>query len=158
MATSHNINYQCAIEDFDVFISYNWGIKESVAKFHEKLNSIGLKVWRDKDLRQSKESLFGQLGKKIKHSRVFLCFLTKDYVSSENCCKEINYAAKLNKTIIYLMIEKMNSDDIGEEIGFIMGNAIYTQCYKNPTSWWSDNFNEIKDSIEAELRVIISTF
>jgi hypothetical protein len=52
------------------------------------------------------------------------------------------------------MIEKMSSDDIGEEIGFIMGNSIYTQCYKNPTSWWSENFEEIKNSIAIEIREI----
>jgi len=51
------------------------------------------------------------------------------------------------------MIERMTSEELGEEIGFIMGNSIYTQCYKNPTSWWKDNFEEIKNSIFFELEV-----
>jgi hypothetical protein len=138
----------------DIFISYNWGIKEAVEKFHEKLETNGFRVWRDKFLKQGHDSLFEQLGKKIKESTVFLCFLTKGYVKSDNCRKELNYATKLNKTIIYLMIEQMSSDDIGEEIGFIMGNAIYTQCYNNPTSWWSENFEEIKNSIELSIKGI----
>ena len=141
-------------DSFDVFISYSWGIKEDVEKFHEKLEANNFRVWRDKFLKQGHESLFGQLGKKIKESTVFLCFLTKDYVKSDNCRKELNYAVKLKKTIIYLMIEKMSSDDIGEEIGFIMGNSIYTQCYKNPTSWWLENFQEIKNSIAIEIKEI----
>ena len=88
-------------EECDIFISYNWGIKEAVEKFHEKLEANGFRVWRDKFLKQGHQSLFEQLGKKIKESTVFLCFLTKDYVKSDNCRKELNYAAKLKKTIIY---------------------------------------------------------
>jgi hypothetical protein len=139
--------------EYDAFISYNWGIKEGVAKLHDKLEEVGLRVWRDKNLVQGSTSLFEQLGKKIKQSKLFLCFLTKDYLASDNCRKEFNYAVKLKKTIIYLMIERMTSDDLGEEIGFIMGNSIYTQCYKNPTSWWKENFEEIKYAIVFELDV-----
>jgi hypothetical protein len=140
-------------DEYDAFISYNWGIKEGVAKLHDKLEEVGLRVWRDKNLIQGSSSLFEQLGKKIKQSRIFLCFLTKDYLASDNCRKEFMFASKLKKTIIYLMIERLSSDDIGEEIGFVMGNSIYTQCYKNPTSWWKENFLEIKEAIIAELSV-----
>ena len=140
---------------YDVFISYNWGIKESVEKFHNSLEEAGFKVWRDKNLLQGKASLFAQLGKKIKQSSVFLCFLTRAYVKSDNCLKEFNYAAKLKKSIMYLMIENLpQHDEIPEEVGFVMGNALYTQCYNNPDSWWKDNFNEIKDSLKEELVVI----
>ena len=140
-------------EEYDAFISYNWGIKDGVAKLHDKLEESGLRVWRDKNLIQGSSSLFEQLGKKIKQSRIFLCFLTKDYLASDNCRKEFMFASKLKKTIIYLMIERLTSDEIGEEIGFVMGNSIYTQCYKNPTSWWKENFEEIKEAIISELGV-----
>ena len=140
-------------EEYDAFISYNWGIKDGVAKLHDKLEEAGLRVWRDKNLIQGSSSLFEQLGKKIKQSKIFLCFLTKDYLASDNCRKEIMYASKLKKNIIYLMIERMTSDEIGEEVGFIMGNSIYTQCYKNPKSWWKENFEEIKEAMIAELSV-----
>ena len=140
-------------DEYDAFISYNWGIKDGVAKLHDKLEEAGLRVWRDKNLVQGSASLFEQLGKKIKQSKIFLCFLTKDYLASDNCRKEFMFASKLKKTIIYLMIERLTSDEIGEEIGFVMGNSIYTQCYKNPTSWWKENFLEIKEAIIAELSV-----
>ena len=143
--------------EYDVFISYNWGIKDGVAKLHERLEGAGLTVWRDKNLVSGTTSLFEQLGKKIRQSKVFLCFLTKDYLASENCRKEFNYASKLKKKIIYLMIERLTSEDIGEEMGFIMGNALYTQCYRNPESWWKDNFDEIRDAILFELTVNINT-
>jgi len=54
------------------------------------------------------------------------------------------------------MIERLTSEDIGEEMGFIMGNALYTQCYKNRDSWWKDNFDEIIDAILHELIVNIN--
>jgi hypothetical protein len=140
-------------DEYDAFISYNWGIKEGVAKLHDRLEEAGLRVWRDKNLIQGTASLFEQLGKKIKQSKIFLCFLTKAYLASDNCRKEFNYASKLKKKIIYLMIERMTSDEIGAEVGFIMGNSIYTQCYQNPTSWWKENFDEIKNAIVFELNV-----
>ena len=139
--------------EYDVFISYNWGIKHGVEKLHEKLEEAGLTVWRDKNLVSGSTSLFEQLGKQIRQSKVFLCFLTKAYLQSDNCRKEFNYASKLKKKIIYLMIDRLSPEDIGEEIGFMMGNAIYTQCYKNPESWWKDNFDEIRDAILYELVV-----
>jgi hypothetical protein len=146
------------IVEYDVFISYNWGIKDGVAKLHQKLEEVGLTVWRDKNLVSGSTSLFEQLAKQIKQSRVFLCFLTKAYLQSDNCRKEFNYASKLKKKVIYLMIDRLSPEDIGEEIGFMMGNAIYTQCYKNPESWWKDNFDEIRDAIVFELTVSISFF
>jgi hypothetical protein len=120
------------IVEYDVFISYNWGIKAGVEKLHEKLEEVGLTVWRDKNLVSGSTSLFEQLGKQIRQSKVFLCFLTKAYLQSDNCRKEFNYASKLKKKIIYLMIDRMSPEDIGEEVGFVMGNSIYTQCYKIP--------------------------
>ncbi len=57
-------------DSFDVFISYSWGIKEGVEKFHEKLEANGFRVWRDKFLKQGHESLFEQLGKKLKESTI----------------------------------------------------------------------------------------
>ena len=39
---------------FDVFISYNWNIRDGVEKLHENLERF-FRVWRDKDIRQTPE-------------------------------------------------------------------------------------------------------
>ena len=147
-------------DDLDLFISYQWCIQCDVAKLHEKLEltSPRLRVWRDSAIKHNNEGLCEQLGKRIVASKIFLCLLTKEYVKSNNCLKEINFAARLGKTIIYLMIEKMNAVEIGPIVGFIMGNSVYIHCYKHAKSWWQDDFEDIKKSVEDELKVRFYSF
>ena len=138
----------------DVFISYQWDIKKQVETIHEKLEADGkLKVWRDIHLVSNNDGLYKQLATQIEHSRIFLCFLTKKYCKSGNCLKELIFADKSKKTIIYLMIERMTTEELTNEISFIMGQSLYIQCYNSPASWWIDYFNEIKKSIETNLKV-----
>ena len=139
---------------YDIFISYQWGIKEDVIKLHHKLSANGFKIWRDADLQLNNQSLNKQLADKILGSQIFLCLLTRAYCSSANCLKEINYADKSRKTIVYLLVEKLDLEEMGE-IGFIMGNSVYIQCYKNMQSWWDDDFNLIKKSLDNNLTVFI---
>ena len=60
------------------------------------------------------------------------------------------------------MLEKMTQDEIGDEIGFIMGNCVYKQYYKDPKSkepkkdvrnvnWYIDYFDEAKKNIECKM-------
>ena len=144
--------------NYDVFISYNWGIKKEVEEFHKKLEAVGIKAWRDINLQANNQNITSQLAKQIKNSRIFLCFLTKAYSDSDMCRKEIVYADKLRKTIIFLMIERMTVNEMHEDISFIMGNKVYTQCYKKPNSWWIDDFDGIRKSIEGNLKVIFHYF
>ena len=50
------------------------------------------------------------------------------------------------------MIEKMEVQQLGK-VAFIMEDSIYIQCYNKPNSWWVDNFEEIKTSLENGLEV-----
>jgi hypothetical protein len=150
-------------KEFDVFCSYQWDIKSDIEHLHKNLESAvkDLRIWRDvNELRNNNVGLFKQLGKNIIGSKIFLCCLTKKYTKSENCLRELNFAAKMSKPIIYLMIEKMNVDQLDPEVAFIMGNAVYIQCYKNPTNWFESggNLEEITDSINDELEVKIYFF
>ena len=150
----------------DLFISYEWCIKKEVESFRAKLESppSSLKVCRDNKLSSNNESLYLQLGREINRSRLFLFLLTKAYTKSEMCKKELVYAAKIGKTIFCFMLEKMTSDEIGEEIGFIMGNCVYKQYYKDPKSkdpkkdvrhpnWFIDYFDEARALIQNNLNV-----
>ena len=85
------------------------------------------------------------------------------------CKKELVYAAKLGKTIIFFMLEKMNQAEIGDEIGFILGNCVYKQFYKNPKSkepkkdvrhidWYIDYFEEAYELIQSNLDVNLAVF
>ena len=55
----------------------------------------------------------------IKESRIFVCFITKEYYESHNCNLEIEYANTLKKKMIVLMIERLEIKDLGG-VGFII--------------------------------------
>ena len=158
-------------ERYDVFISYEWGCKSEVAQFHQKLEEHdgSLKVWRDSRLESNNKSLYLQLGQKIRHSYVFLFMLTRAYTKSDMCKRELVFAAKLGKTILCFMLEKLTQDELGDEIGFIMGNCVYKQYYKNPKSkdpkldvrhvnWYIDYFDEANELIKSNLNVNLAFF
>ncbi len=63
-----------------------------------------------------------------------------------------------------MSLEKFTQDEIGDEIGFIMGNCVYKQYYKNPKSkepkkdvrnvnWFIGYFDEAYQLIKTNLHV-----
>jgi hypothetical protein len=165
MATSNSLNND-ANEKYDLFISYEWGSKTEVAQFHSKLEEKdkSLRVWRDPLLECNDKSLYHQLGQKIRHSCVFLFMLTRAYAMSDMCKRELVYAAKLGKIFFCFMLEKLTQDEIGDEIGFIMGNRVFQQYYKDPKSkepkkdvrhanWFIDYFDDAYKIIITNLNV-----
>jgi hypothetical protein len=171
MATSSNSSSNDANEKYDLFISYEWGSKSEVEQFHKKLeeNDKSLRVWRDPLLESNNKSIYLQLGEKINRSCVFLFMLTRAYTKSDMCKRELVYAAKLGKIVFCFMLEKLTQDEIGHEIGFIMGNCVYTQYYKDPKSkepkkdvryvnWFIDYFDEANQLIKSNLNVNLISF
>ncbi len=80
--------------------------------------------------------------------------------------RELVYAAKLGKIVFCFMLEKLTQDEIGHEIGFIMGNCVYKQYYKDPKSkepkkdvrhvnWYIDYFDEAYQLIKSNLKFIL---
>ncbi len=99
----------------DVFISYNWKIKDQVKKLYQVLTSLNYKVWMDQtDLNAGSSPLTAELALAIKNSKVILSCLTKDYCKSYNCNLEVEYASAKKKQIITLMIERMDTTKIDE--------------------------------------------
>ena len=104
----------------DVFISYNWGHKQQVKEFHDKLAASGLSAWRDeKELLNNELPLSGQLASAIKKSKLFLCFISKKYSQSHNCILEIEYANTLRKKILVLMLENLKMEEL-DGVGLII--------------------------------------
>jgi hypothetical protein len=97
----------------DIFLSYNWNIKEQVKLLHEQLETEKFKVWRDdKQLHAGNNSLTAELAKSIKNSKVIICCITRDYCKSHNCNLEIHYAITCKKQMIVLMIDKIELNEI----------------------------------------------
>ena len=100
---------------FDVFISYNWEIKEQVRKLYQVLKSLNYKVWMDEtELSAGSSPLTAELALAIRDSKVIISCLTTDYCKSFNCNLELEYASAKKKQIIVLMIEKIDTTKIDE--------------------------------------------
>ena len=100
---------------YDVFISYNWEIKDQVQKLYQVLTSLNYKVWMDQtDLNAGSSPLTAELALAIKNSKLILSCLTKDYCKSYNCNLEVEYASAKKKQIITLMIERIDTTKIDE--------------------------------------------
>ena len=100
---------------FDVFISYNWGIKRQVRQLYEILKSLNYKVWLDeRELNAGSNALTAELATAINNSKVFLSCITADYCKSYNCNREIEYASAKKKQIIALMVERVDTTTIDE--------------------------------------------
>ena len=98
---------------FDVFISYNWGIKDQVKKLYAILTSLNYKVWLDeKELNAGSSPLTTELALAIRDSKVILSCITKDYCKSYNSNLEVEYASAKKKQMIVLMIEKIDTTTI----------------------------------------------
>ena len=100
---------------YEVFISYNWGIKTQVRQFCKVLKSLNYKVWMDEtDLNAGSSPLTAELAIAIRNSKVILSCITKDYCASYNCNLEVEYASAKKKQIVVLMIERMDTTKIDE--------------------------------------------
>ena len=100
---------------FDVFISYNWGIKKQVQQLYQVLTSLNYKVWLDEiELNAGTSPLTAELAIAIKDSKVILSCITKDYCKSFNCNLELEYASAKKKQIIALMVEEIDPITIDE--------------------------------------------
>jgi hypothetical protein len=100
---------------YDVFISYNWGIKTQVRQLYEVLASLNYKVWLDeRELNAGSSPLTAELATAIKNSKVVLSCITTDYCKSYNCNLEVEYASAKKKQMIALMIERIDTTTIDE--------------------------------------------
>jgi hypothetical protein len=99
----------------DIFISYNWNIKEQVKALCEKLTAQKYKVWRDdKELNAGNNALTAELANGIKTSKIFLSCVTRDYCKSYNCNLEVEFANQSKKIMIILLIDKLDPTEIHE--------------------------------------------
>ena len=137
----------------DIFISYNWDIKEQVKLLQNKLKSLGYSVWRDEEELSFADGLHSQLAEAIKNSKLVLVCLTQKYIASENCTKELQYANLLKKPLSVLMIDHMKYEEMGG-IGFIIGPLLRVNCYKNKSDWPDANLDEIVKSIKDNTRPV----
>ncbi len=93
----------------DVFISYNWSIKEKVKELYQELINLNYKVWLDdnelNDNNLNNNNNNNETANGIKNSKIFISCITNDYCKCNSCNLEIEYALAKKKQIIALIID-----------------------------------------------------
>jgi hypothetical protein len=62
----------------DVFISYNWSIKEKVKELYQELINLNYKVWLDDNELNDNNLNNNETANGIKNSKIFISCITND--------------------------------------------------------------------------------
>jgi len=105
-------------------ISYNWSSQQSVLKIKNNLEKAGYKVWLDLD--QMHGSTLEAMASAVEGSTVVCICATRKYKNSPNCRAEAEYAFKLRRNVIPLIMEKGYDPD--GWLGFIIGSKLWVDA------------------------------
>jgi hypothetical protein len=146
--------------DFDVFISLQWDLSDQVKCFHEKLNNQNnIKTYRNviQYDNNNQPGLAEKTVQIIKSSKIFICFLTKKYVETVNCMKELTYAHSIGKRVLPIYIENIDIKDIHllssyENYKLVCFDPNNNQMNNN--NWLNQHFNSIMNKVNDNFKVI----
>lgn len=100
----------------EIFISYSRKNQEIVEQLIDNLQSIGHVIWYDKKLDGGK-SWWDEIIKNIGECDVFIFALTQESLDSEPCSRELGYARKLKKNVMYIeMADSIDSKKLPPSI------------------------------------------
>ena len=124
-------NHNCQLfgSHMSVFISYCWGKNQvnqkRVCSLKTRLEAAGsFKVWLDIEQAEPGSLLFDVIEKAIRNCQVFIAIITKGYISSSTCKKEITLADNLGKPIIPILFEE-NLKWPPEGLGMYLSGSLY---------------------------------
>ena len=110
-----------------IMISYNTASRELCLKIKEELESHGFKVWID--VNDIHGSSLDAMAKAVENSICVLMCVTEKYRQSINCQAEAQYAFKMNKKIIPLIMQK-DYENVQGWLGIIIGDKIFINFMK----------------------------
>jgi hypothetical protein len=109
---------------YDIFLSYQWNIKEQVLKLEEITEQNDFTIWRDDMKTEGGDSLPAEIQNGILNSKIFIPCITKGYSLSEMCIKELSYAIDTKKLIIPLIFDDSKISELNT-IGFLLTGVKY---------------------------------
>ena len=110
-----------------IMISYNSMSRSICLNIKSKLEALGHKVWIDvNDIRGSS---LDSMAKAVENSWCVIICITEKYRQSINCQSEAQYAFKLNKKIVPLIMES-GYENVKGWLGLIIGDKIFVNFTK----------------------------
>ena len=110
-----------------VMISYNSASRNLCIKIKEELEKTGFRVWID--VEEIHGSSLEAMAKAIETSDTILLCITEKYRQSINCQAEAQYAFKLQKHIVPLIMQE-GYERVDGWLGMIIGDRIYINFIK----------------------------
>ncbi|XP_067947036.1 uncharacterized protein [Watersipora subatra] len=89
-----------------IMISYQWDVQSKVLQFRERLHREGYRVWIDMEQMHKSETTYEAMAVAVRQASVVVPVLTNKYPTSENCKKEIQFAAMCHKPIVPVKMEQ----------------------------------------------------
>ena len=84
------------------FISYAHKDSATVWPIIDHMDKDGYRIWYDDGIRPGTE-WDDNVAEHIQKADYFVAFISEDYIKSDNCRDELNYARDLNKARMFLM-------------------------------------------------------
>ena len=113
---------------YKIFLSYQWDSQIIVKEFYKELSKYKiLDLWLDSNRLLSEPNLNYGILNAIQTCSLMLVFMTKKFIKSENCIKEIVIAYQLNKPVIPIILEAIEFADVGISIfgGVVVDYSIF---------------------------------
>jgi male-specific lethal 1 len=108
-------------------ISYNSGSRDLCIKIKNELEKLNLKVWID--INEIHNSSIESMSLAVEQAACVLMCVTEKYKQSINCQAEAQYAFRLNKIIIPLIMQP-GFHNVTGWLGFIIGDKIFVDFIK----------------------------
>ena len=152
-----------SIDNIDLFVSFQWDLKDQIKEFQEKLNidsrrfNTKIRMYQNeaKDDPSNNSALNEKTLKIIKSSKLFVCFLTNKYIQSINCVKELTFAHSIGKRILPIYIENIDTNQIHLLSFYLNDKIICFNQNNNNSRWLNEYFDLIMKKITDNLKVIL---
>lgn len=133
----------------DVFISYRRKDIEFVKKLSAAFTDQQREVWVDwEDIPPGASDFTREIGMGIEGANVFIVVLSPNYLESEFCLQELNYADELNKRIIPIVYRPVDASHVPESIRSI--NWVYFTTHAGQTNEFSAAFRAVSQAIDTD--------
>lgn len=122
-----------------IFISYAHRDDKAVLPIVEELSRNGYRVWYDQGIDPGTE-WDENIAQHVEDCGCFIAFLSKNYLDSDNCKDELNYARDLNKERLIVYLEQVRLPG-GLAMRINRLQAIYKYTYRSQTDFYNKLFS-----------------
>ncbi|KAJ3118582.1 hypothetical protein HK098_005901, partial [Nowakowskiella sp. JEL0407] len=144
-AATTGSSYQTSqIPNCDIMLSYCWTNQANVIRISDALKARGFSVWIDVDYMSA--NVYDTMHQAVSSSTVIVPCLSPGYVGSDNCKRELSYAAELKKRIVPIRLQ----DGSFEWAQLITAGQLYIQIDLSIIS--NADFEAKMDDLEKEIR------